>query len=515
MVIRTKCIGTAAVLLLLGCPLVGGTQTREVSLEDFVLQTVIEAESLNTPTIGEWTVHHPGESVETPAEKERELYQKNVRDMHDKELQGRWCLRSTAQLSLADGVSARRIALFYQPLVGEAWDKPVPPLPTESGDVLRRQGCRLARILYEFDGLVDAQRGAETVAKVVPGERPREFGDFNDKSQDAYWRPVKSFSDRGYYYLFVHNPEEKTQRSSQVDQSPAVLLEWEVYSLEIGPPGEESIDPEAGQPWFALRAAKLARLPKGPTLDMLSILAPQNGDRSEQPPLHCRRRLVPVVRRWMGLAAKSAPKQHAAALLLANEVLGRLEDCDEFADSDDYVPSEADGTLGDTDETLRKDLNDLGIETWTSARPGPEQYAGNLLKEVPKLAPTGPVNELYRMAILNDRCGWSPVTDMDCTDLIKEGESFLSTFPPDEWTPSVHLILAEAYAITAADTGDIDYHGTPDPDKALYEKKASEQYRAWYAKSTNQRDRALVWQEIWALDAGMGPWLNVPSELPQ
>jgi len=483
------------------------TKAPKLSLEDFISQSVSEAESLKLPTIGEWSVHHPGETVDAPDVKDRDYDQQNTRAVHNRELQGRWCLRSTANILLDGGIRVRRTALFYPPLVEKIWDKPWPLLPTESGDTLRQHGCKLVEILYEFDGLADAQNFAETIAKLMLGKFSEESHNSKVDSDNDYWRPASFLTSHGDYNLFTHDPAVTAPKGFHTDNRPAVLLKWDVYSEEYGQPSKKTINPEAGQPWLALRAAMLARLPEAPTLAMLSFLSPQVGDQFEQPPFYCNIQLVPVLREWMGLTAKSAPEQHAAALLLANEVLGRLSECVEFGDNDDYVRTEAEDE-GDSDDTLRKHLNDLGIDTWKSARPGPEQYAGNLLAKITKLAPAGAVNELYRMAILDDRCQWSQITELDCTSIIKEGESFLSSFPEDEWTPSVHLILAEAYSITAADTG--GYSPIPDPEKAALEKKAEAQYRAWYAKSKNQRDRALVWEEIWALDAGMGPWLNLP-----
>jgi hypothetical protein len=117
------------------------------------------------------------------------------------------------------------------------------------------------------------------------------------------------------------------------------------------------------------------------------------------------------------------------------------------------------------------------------------------------------------MAILDDRCRWTGFGDADCTNITKVGESFLLRFPQDQWTPSVYLILAEAYSIMAAQESGGDDFGTPYPAMAKNLKKAEEHYRAWFAKSTNEEDRAQVWQEIWAIDAGMGPWLMVPSNL--
>ena len=508
----------AAAMLLLGAPMVCGAQTSEASLDSFISQSVGEAEKVDSATIGEWATRHPGETVDAPSDKNRDYDQKNARYMHDRELEGRWCLRSTIEISLADGIRVRRIALFYQPLVEKIWDRPLPPLPTESGDALRRHGCRLATILYELDGLTDPQNLAAIIAEQIPGERSGEPSHLNVNSSNDYWKPVSSFSNHGYFCLFAHRPvastpKEKPDRKPKgtiPDEQPTVLLEWDGKASGYRQPSKDTINPEAGQPWLALHAAMLARLPEEPTLAMLSFLAPQVGDQFEQPAFYCDKHLVPVLRKWMALAAKSTPEQHAAALLLANEVLNRLSECEEFSDDNNYVPHEEQDTEGDSDVALRNDLKELGIETDKSARPGPEYYAGNLLAEVPKLASTGAVNELYRMAILDDRCQWSEITEVDCTDFIKEGESFLSSFPTDEWTPSVHLILAEAYSLAAADM--VGYSATPDPEKAQLEKKAAAHYSAWYVKSTNQRDSALVWQEIWALDSGMGPWLNMPWE---
>jgi hypothetical protein len=218
------------------------------------------------------------------------------------------------------------------------------------------------------------------------------------------------------------------------------------------------------------------------------------------------------LRKWLKLAARSVPEQRAAAILLADRVLGRLGDCEEFSE---YGSAEDQEIEAKNHDALEKDLQELGIETITPARLGNEHYSGNLLVKALELAPEGVVNELGQMAILNDRCQWSSSSDSaDCTDLIKKGESFLSRFPEDEWTPSVHLILAEACSLTAAG---LDASNSADPETTKTEllKKAAAHYRAWYAKSTNERDRALVWQEIWAIEAGMGPWLTMPPNLQQ
>jgi len=441
--INAKLVQLGLALFLLGSQLLCRAQTPTGALHDYLSQSIAEANSGQSVTIAEWTKGHPGEVLEEPMEKSdpRKAYNLDAREQRDVKQEGRWCLKSIATIELAGSVHVRRVALFYPPLVEQIYDKPLPPLPTETGGDLRRHGCRLVRILH-----------------------------------------------------------------------PDFLLKWEWGTLGYGEPSDKTINPEAGQPWLALRAAKLAHLPEGPTLDMLAFLAPQVGDTYEQAPLHCERQLIPVVRKWLDLAALAKPEQHAAAILLAHEVLSRLWDCTEFSDSGGYVSPEDEKLEEQDKDALEKDLQELGIKTELPARLGNEHYAGNLRDQVLTLAPEGLVNELGRMAILDERCHWSYDSDSaDCAKIIQEGESFLTKFPEDEWTPTVHLILAEAYALTTSNPEE-EFSATPQPPREESEKKAAAHYRAWYAKSKNERDRALVWQEIWAIEAGMGPSLLVPVD---
>ncbi len=519
MPIEAKLLRVAAALMLLGSPMLGGAQTLPATLDTYISQSVGEADSLNSPTIKEWTTRHPGEVVEDPADKGSDYDPANAwklspRQQQDMKLEGRWCLRSLAEIGLAGGIHVRRVALFYQPLVEQIYGKPLPPLPKETGDTLRNHGCRLVKILHEFRGVPGPQNLVETIAKQMPGKRLEEPGRFIDFARDAYWKPVCSFEKFGdpssYNRLFVRDP-----KIVHAEDQPAVVLEWQRGTLKYGQPSSKKIQPEAGQPSLALRAAMLAGLPTAPTLDMLTFLAPQVGDAYEQAPLHCERQLVPVLRKWFDLAAQSAPEQHAAAILLADRVLSRLWDCEEFSDSGSYVPPEEEKIRAQDYDSLKKDLQALGIRTEMPARLGNEHYSGNLLEKALKLAPEGAANELGHMAILDDRCHWDANSESaDCDKIIKDGETFLTRFPEDEWTPSVHLILAEAYALTASNP-DEQFSPTPQETRTEWQKKAAAHYRAWYVKSTNERDRALVWQEIWAIDAGMGPWLMTPAQLQQ
>jgi hypothetical protein len=510
MPIKVTRLGFGAALLLMGSPLLRGAQTLP-TLDSYISGIVTESDALYSATIGEWSARHPGEAAQSPTDEDSNyhpaVFDPSPRVQQERKLEGRWCLRSTTVIELAGGMHVRRIALFYQPLVEDVYGKPLPNLPTEAGDPLRKSGCRLVRILHEFDGALDSVAVVDAITKHMPGKRVDEPGHLIEFSRDNYWSPICSFEKFGqplsFHHLFVHAPKD-----SGTDNQSAVLLESRWGTLNYGEPSTKDINPLAGQPWLPLRAATLAGLPAGPTLDMLSFLAPSIGDPWEQPPLHCATKLIPVLRAWLNLAKQGDSQRHASAILLAHLVLDRLDSCQEFSDSNSYVSPEQQDALDKDYASLEKDLQELGITTEMPARLGNEHYSGNLIDEVLKLAPNGQVNELARIAILDARCVWHGTGESpDCRNTIKEGESFQASFPQDEWTPSVHLILAEAYALTASDS---EEDASADSQaRSEFEHKAALQYRAWYAKSTNDRDRPLVWQEIWALEAGMGPWLMI------
>jgi hypothetical protein len=509
---RAKFTATVPILLLGAAFPSCAAQSLETSLDTFLAPNLtVASKSATRPpqlsTIDDWSAQDPGGTVESPRRNSQYAVPQDPRSTQEHQLEGRWCLRSTAKIDLGEGVTVRRDALFYQPHVEQIFDKPLPPLPVESGDALRRHGCRLTRILSEFElpGGMSPRDFAETLARRLPGHRfegPRRFG--TSPSPDDFWKPLYSFSSpRNSFLVFAHD----------LADHPAVLLEWESNAPDYREPSSDTINPEAGQPWLPLRAALIARLPERPTLEMLSFLAPQVGDPAEQPALYCNRDLVPVLRNWFALAVKVTPERHAAALLVADAVANRLENCDEFSDSDDTFPPPPGMSPVGSAEDLRKSLVELGVTTDKSARPGPEFYSGNLIAQVRKLAPEGPVNELSWIVTLDERCPPLVDLDMGCTDFIKSGESLLSRFPSDQWTPSVHLLLAETYSITAAQ--EESYLPNASTEKARSLSKAAEHFRAWYATSTNDRDRALVWEEIWGIEAGLGPRLMVPWQLRQ
>jgi len=493
---------------MLSAPWFAGAQTLESALTSYLAHSDGNAGS---GTIAEWTARHPGELVEAPGDPDPLTDPESAHATKNRKLEGRWCLRSTGAADLGDGVRVVRTALFYPPLVTQIYDGPLPQLPTESGDALRRKGCRLGVVVSEFEGVGDSHPFAEILAGMLPGKPRPGHGDTDANPAKDYWKLEFSTSGRSSYRIFVHDTAVIVPTGTPAAEQAGVLLKWEGGPPGYGQPSADTIDPEVGEPWLALRVAQLAQLPQSATFAMLAFLAPRRGEQGEEPPLICSEQLTPVVRHWLRLADRSAPQQRAAALLLAHEVLGGV-DCAEFEETPYSAAFASEDAWHDAKAKLEKGFRALGIETAKSARPfPPEAYAGNLLPKALRLAPTGPVNELVLVAGLDDRCSTPAFTDPDCTEYIQQGESFLARYPADEWTPTVHLLLAEAYSIQAAvSAGDSE---TPAAEQADLRRKAAAHYRAWYATSKNDRDRALVWQEIWALDAGLSPWLMAPSQM--
>jgi len=420
------------------------------------------------------------------------------------------------KVSLADGIDVRRTAVFYQPNV--QYDGPLTPLPSETGAALREHGCKLVRVLLEIEGIKDPRGFAERIS-TLPGKRSTDQDYFPRNRGNRYWRPVyfnDDFSLDGLHFWFVYSHEaaQDTSRAVKGDK-PGVLLEWEFGTVHYGPPSSDTVNPLEYQPWVALRAAMLAGQPQGPTLRMLSFLVPQGGQWREQPPLYCHRQLIPVLRNWLALAAKAQPNQRAAALVLADLVAGRLDFCTEFEEvPHNYAFKNLDSWHQEY-EVLEKELAELGIETAKPARPTGERYTRNLVDRIRKLKRTGAVDELSLVAILDaDRCERSGYADADCTKFIGEAESFLARYANDEWTPSVRLMLAEAYEITVGQS-DVGDSALSDAERAELERKTAEQLRAWYSSGGSERDETLVWGEIWGIEAGSGPWLLLPDELRQ
>jgi hypothetical protein len=115
---------------------------------------------------------------------------------------------------------------------------------------------------------------------------------------------------------------------------------------------------------------------------------------------------------------------------------------------------------------------------------------------------------LGQVAVLDDRC--SCADSLECLQPVASvGESVLSKFPRDEWTEGVHLIAAEACpsAWQSGNEENDESERSQSARKSLL-RKAQALCRTWYAASTSERDRAIIWEEICALDAGMEPRLG-------
>ena len=489
------------------------------TLQDYLSASVADAVHFEG-SVADWTATHPGEKLE--------VYSLGsvASDPLTAHIQGRWCLRSSSPPeSLAGGVTVTRVALFDGPSVENVYHDPLPPLPTASGDALRRQGCRLYTILYTFTAATGSQTDSQQLAAAIAAQFPmlrdrNPSGDQPMSGDNAFWTWFAS-------YFHPDKPAWNAQlgysRSSPslAPRNPSALLVFKDFSVGYGPPSNDTVDAQAGEPPLAIRVAALAQQPQPITLDMLALFAPARGAPGEQPPFSCNQQFVPVLRSWIEGAAHAPQQERAAALLLADQVAAdRLDRCSEYPEGIPYGAPQP----GDPEEpaynALHASLKALGIGT-TSYRGG-ESYSGTLLPVIAELAPSGPVGELYRVAVIDEPCTWEqsaagPGATADQflawpRRVIAVGESILHDYPADEWTPSVHLTLAEAYALAwfRANNDEEDSSVQPSDDPAILLENAQQHYRAWYATSANERDRKLVWREIWDLQAGLPPRLMLP-----
>jgi hypothetical protein len=479
--------------VLIGGSLSVAAQTGQPDISSYTNEIIPELNDLAPVSVEEWTRQHAGDTFETPTDS-------FPTELSLGELEGRWCARSTATTMLEGGVAVRRIALFYPPIVEtletlESND--LPPLPREKGLALIRSGCALEKVFYYFQGVGNPRSTAEAIiaSQISPFMyKIHGLGIFDP--WDDRWTLLQPFSHSEPDFTFavaVGDPEGH-------DMQQSILLIWKPIDMRHGEPSEV-IDPKAGQPWLAARAAGVAALPLAPTLDMLSLLAPRSGDPGERPRLHCNADVVPILRRWLALADGSSPSQHAAALVLADAVATRLGECVEYGSPGiPYQPPSPEDAGWKAYDSLTRSLAKLGI-SMGDTRAGP-QYTGNLPKKAMALAKRGVADELARIATIDQPCAWASDSDWPKEE-VSVGESILADFAPDEWTASVHLILAEAY-IAESD------RETPPGSEADLREKAIEHYRKYYAHSTNDRDRTLVWEEIWNLQAGLPPRLMLP-----
>lgn len=494
-------------------------QTLDAALQAYVARAVDDATKYQDATIAEWAKAHPDEIVEAPDWSKFEYDGSGFEGESgpDAKIDGLWCLRSIRDTELADGVRVERIAIFYQPRVEDSYGKLLPPLPAETGDDLRRHECRLVKILHEFAGAGDPLALAGSIARLMPVPASDSLEGERDPAL-AYWRPLHSFEIPGRNG--AHFKLEIGSKTHNAESSDRTVLLWsETKTLDYGEPSSHGIGSDADQPWIPMRAAMLAGEPAAPTLALLSLIstAPR-GDPGERTPIVCDEKLVPALQKWMSLETDGPPEKRAAVLFFADQVLGYASSiCAEFQEGLDpgfwsrKSTEDAEEVQNRMHDSLVQHLSELGIQTGQSARPANEFYAGNLMPEVLKLAsPKGQVAELAKADKLSDRCHFGE-DGGHSLPLIQEGESFLAGFHEDEFTSVVHLELAQEYSQAALDA--VNGNSAAMADRDAYIKKAIAHFRAWFDASRNERDRALVWEEIWGLQAGLPPRL-VPNTCP-
>ncbi len=187
---------------------------------------------------------------------------------------------------------------------------------------------------------------------------------------------------------------------------------------------------------------------------------------------------------WLKSSADTAPARRAAALLVAHAYLT-------------------------CSQATPQALLPLGVEFATMCPQDGAAYDGNFLRQAEKLDPKGPGGELAGLASLGEPCslkGRHPWPDL----VIEKSERLLSEFPPDRWTPWIHLAAAGAHAakLSFAYSG-----GDPEGGIALLtptemrrqRRAAIENFEEFIRARPDTQESVFAWQEAWRLLAGLPP----------
>ena len=434
------------------------------------------------PTAADWLRSHPAEKLQ--------LARYNVQGVgenFDYTAQGCWCARAGARVDLPQGAQLDRYAMFYPP-AGKPG--PLPPLPAEEDASLVQRGCTLLALRYE----VQTPGDLTDLASAVSDELSKSWGPSHTVSRPKHppwpWLYDPNFAwQHGEETIWIVADTKGRFRGPRL-----LILAWNRPALVSGD-FSPSYDNDAwfpphGQPSIAGAAAGLAGLDPAVSREILRQLALQ-----WPIPAHDRPHTLEPIEQWLRETEGLPPERKAAALIVADFYAVKAQDFDL------YYPKH-----------FRTRLAKLG------ARYGPADgdetiYKHNWLEQALKLTTQGPINELARVARLEDACAFEgqPPSQVDWRDArIPYGEELLRDFPSSEWTPWVHYVLARTHAaklmLSYPDSDEGQSIPTSGPEAARLRQAAIHHFRAFLdAKLDAPEAVAFAWQEAWRLLAGLPP----------
>jgi hypothetical protein len=444
-------------------------------------------------TLGEWKKRHADATVEP--------YAPTLSEQSNSD----WCARGRLDASLDGDRKVRRAAYFYLP------DPPTPlALPVDVPcDQLLNQ-CRLGFVWAEIEDpdagraehLADSTR--ESVASILG------VGELNAKLSwwgAGYWRKAALWKDQALSVATASTsfrawPSGGPGTSTRVFVTAAGKLSnirFERLARRTDTPEEyvEAFRVIESRMAEAITIAGIGGDGEASVRSALKVLSKYS------PPWHFPRDadstlILEAIDGWLGVAPTSPPLRRAAALFVADQLLGHSGT---GWGKDQYPP-------------IRRRLEAHGAkfnwaqlgDTWV--------YAHSWLKEALQLDPDGRSGDLAFITLMES--GFE--TSGTCSDqggngfraVLKEGAGFLRRKPDSDLQRDIHLLMAEAYGdiVTLANGGGYDQSVSAEfqPEAAGSRIKAIEEYRAAFAPTPPLVSRTReTWRDAWRLMAGLTP----------
>jgi hypothetical protein len=459
-------------------PVSAATAAAATDSATFPARAVAELSALRPEvTAAQWLREHQGDSVTA--------FSFAAAEHND----DRWCLRATRRDRLTGGAAVLRYAYFFPPPPPASLELP----PDRDMSNLAVRACILGSIWVETPQ-------PDSVAGHQLAERTREA------LRNAYG-PVAASSDSqkqrlralpGYGTMSLVGAAAWRAPGRGQDGPVTLVSAFDAASWDVGrrrvlafaylPHAnfETSQRIRGGVQRDSAQARRTLQIAGGLTgfdarvvRDFLAL----SGEGGREP------ERATAIERWLTAARDLAPRQRAAALLVADGVVLKSFRARDTVAGDAYAP--------------------LGLEFVHSPLGDAYNYAHSLLQEALRLDSAGPVGELAMITLLDRGFDLTGMCGGGFDAVIKAGEPFLARVQAPARRASVLFHLADAYAdvvALAAGAGDEYAHAADFTARAPQaRRKAIDFYRQGIALDRGSEQARAAWVEAWRLLAGLPP----------
>jgi hypothetical protein len=509
------------VLVALGAPIATGQGAQKLgidSLQEFPAAALREIAALQAGvTLGRWRQSHPADSL-------RIFERADPREGND-----HWCARASTVIRLSSGRQVVRFAYFFPP------PAPVSLSLPSTGNEQLLQGCLLGAVWTETpaaDSSVGRALGnatSDALTKVYGAQRPGLDPLFGrilaDSTRRAALAKLGGFDALRLGLHFMGSAAWHIPGRWQVDSTVVVsafdagfkprsrgrvlAMAYLPFSGFDSPPVvveyEEASDRTAAN--LAAKAARASGISPEHISRLLGLVSLSDSafESTETDTALARARArtvdtvsVRVLGDWLTTAEPLDPPHRAAALLAADQVVGR--------NAFRYTMGREEGT----GSVLA--LTRLGAAFQHDELGGGENYTHNWLREAWRLDSLGQAGQMAMLAMLrmgfnnNGMCGGGG----DAFRLVTDAGERLLQSPLDSATASeVHFLVGDGYADVVAlargaggEYADSSAYASAEP---VARRKAIEHYRQGIALDHQSPKARAAWLEGWRLLAGLPP----------